>query len=143
MAIVLNNSIIKIFRDEEDNYFTYLSGNTLNAETRETEGKFYIRRKIKFSDNQEVKNKSRIKIIDGFLSPYRLKVRNERGEYTYVSGEIYHIKEFVLVEDGILEKQKIFKNPNKSHEQFNPRTNKQSKELNPFSFNEYGDVTPF
>lgn len=140
MSVQLNGSTIKVFRDEEDKYFTYLSGNIYNMITRETEGKFYCKRKIKFLNNQEVKNKSKIKIIDGFLAPYRIKVKDENNKYANLNGEVYYIKEFELIEDGILEKQKVMQSYNK---QSKAPIDKNTEKLNSFSFNEYGNVTPF
>ena len=140
MSVQLNGSTIKVFRDEEDKYFTYLSGNIYNMITRETEGKFYCKRKIKFLNNQVVKNKSKIKIIDGFLAPYRIKVKDENNKYANLNGEVYYIKEFELIEDGILEKQKVMQPYNK---QSKAPIDKNTEKLNSFSFNEYGNVTPF
>lgn len=140
MSVQLNGSTIKVFRDEEDKYFTYLSGNIYNMITRETEGKFYCKRKIKFLNNQDVKNKSKIKIIDGFLAPYKIKVKDENNKYANLNGEVYYIKEFELIEDGILEKQKVIQSYNK---QSKAPIDKNTEKLNSFSFNEYGNVTPF
>lgn len=140
MSVQLNGSTIKVFRDEEDKYFTYLSGNIYNMITRETEEKFYCKRKIKFLNNQDVKNKSKIKIIDGFLAPYKIKVKDENNKYANLNGEVYYIKEFELIEDGILEKQKVIQSYNK---QSKAPIDKNTEKLNSFSFNEYGNVTPF
>lgn len=144
MSIQLNNSLIKVYRNEDDTYFTFLSGNEYDTETKTAGRKFYSKRKIKFLGGQEVKNKSKIKVIDGFISPYKYRVKNEKNIYSYVTGEVFYIKEFQLVEDGVREKQKLFNGFNQPQRQYmNRQVNKQAEKLNPFSFNEYGDVTPF
>lgn len=141
MSIDISNSEFRVFRDETDNYFTYLSGNIYNIITKETEEKFYSKRKIRFADNQIVKNKSKIKVIDGFTMPFKLKYKDESGKYAWTSGETYYIRKFELLEDGIDEKQKIYKKYNKNLNK--PQIDKKTEKLNFFSFNEYGGVTPF
>lgn len=146
MSVDLSNSTLKVFRDEEDNYYTFLTGTIFNTDTKESEGKFYSKRKIKFADG-EVKNKSKIKVLDGFASPYRLKIKNESGIYTYSNGEMYYIRKFELLEDGIEEKQKAFKFSQKQS-QGQPQakkeiTSKADEKLSSFSFNEYSDIPPF
>lgn len=142
MSVNLTNSILNVYRDEKDNYFTYLSGYVFNVERKEKENKFYTKRKIKFANGKEVKNKSKIKIIDGFASPYKLKFKNDKGEITLYNGEMYYITDFELIEDGIDEKQKIFNRQNQAKK---PQENisKTDSKLNSFSFNEYSGVTPF
>lgn len=143
MSIQLDNSVIKVLRDEDDNYFTYLVGNVFNTHTNQTEGKFYLKRKIKLANNQEVKNKSKIKILNGFVSPYKIKVKDENNQYSYINGEIYYIKDFQLIEDGISEKQRPFRKITNQQEQPRAKEDKNAQKLNSFSFNEYNDVTPF
>ena len=140
MSVDLSNSTLKIFRDESDRYFTYLTGNVYNIEARATEGKFYTKRKIKFADNNDVKNKSKIKVLDGFASPYRFKAKNDDGTYKYINGEMYYIRSFELIEDGIDEKQKLY-DPSKRKSQAKKVSG--NDKLNSFSFNEYSGVTPF
>ena len=142
MSVDLSNSTLKVFRDEEDNYYTFLTGTIFNTDTKENEGKFYSKRKIKFADG-EVKNKSKIKVLDGFASPYRLKIKNESGIFTYVNGEMYYIRKFELLEDGIEEKQKVFKFPQGQPQAKKEKTSKADEKLNSFSFNEYSDIPPF
>lgn len=141
MSIDISNSEFRVFRDETDNYFTYLSGNIYNTITKETEEKFYSKRKIRFADNQSVKNKSKIKVVNGFATPFKLKYKGEDGRYAWTTGEMYYIREFELLENGIDEKQKIYKKYNKNQEK--PQIDKKTEKLNSFSFNEYGGVTPF
>lgn len=140
MSVDLSNSTLKIFRDESDKYFTYLVGNIYNIESKQTEGKFYTKRKIKFANNDDVKNKSKIKVLDGFASPYRFKAKNEDGSYKHINGEMYYIRSFELIEDGVDEKQKPFA-PRQPKTQAKKVSNEDK--LNPFSFNEYSGVTPF
>lgn len=142
MSVDLSNSTLKVFRDEEDNYYTFLTGTIFNTSSKESEGKFYSKRKIKFADG-EVKNKSKIKVLDGFASPYRLKIKNESGFYSYVNGEMYYIRKFEVLEDGIDEKQKVFKFSQTQPQAKKEKPNKTEEKLNSFSFNEYGGVTPF
>lgn len=141
MSVDLSNSVIKVLRDEQDRFFTYLTGNVYNIETKETEGKFYSKRKISFADNKQVKNKTKIKIIDGFASPYRLKLKSENNTFTFINGEMYYIKDFEILEDGVDEKQKIFVKEPKQKPQ--AKKDKNEEKLNSFSFNEYDGVTPF
>lgn len=141
MGVNLINSEIRVLRDENDKYFTYLVGNVYNVEKKESEGKFYTKRKIKFANNDDVKNKSKIRITDGFASPYRLKVKDEGGKYKYVNGEMYYIRSFELLEDGVLEKQKPYNPSNRRVQAKKVSTNQQK--LNSFSFNQYNGVTPY
>lgn len=143
MSVDLSNSRIKVFRDEDDKYYTFLTGTIFNINTNESEGKFYSKRKIKFADNKEVKNKAIIKVLDGFVSPYRFKIKSESGEIRYVNGEMYYIRDFELIEDGIEEKQKPFVFSQKQPQTKKEKPNKTDEKLNSFSFNEYSDVTPF
>ena len=146
MSVDLSNSVIKVYRDVNDKYFTYLTGNIYNIEKKQTEGKFYSKRKIKFADNQEVKNKAKIKILDGFATPFKFKVKAEDKGMKYISGEMYYIRSFELLEDGVDEKQKILRYPQKQkpQEQKVPeKKDKNAEKLNSFSFNEYSSVTPF
>lgn len=143
MSVDLSNSTIKVFRDENDKYYTFLTGTIFNLNTNEGEGKFYSKRKIKFADNKEVKNKSKIMVLDGFVSPYRFKITNEKGEVKYISGEMYYIRDFELIEDGIEEKQKPFVFSQTEPQAKKEKQSKTDEKLNSFSFNEYSDVTPF
>lgn len=143
MSVSLSNSEIKVFRDENDKYFTYLTGNVYNLESKESEGKFYTMRKIRFMNGKEVKNKSKIKVIDGFISPYKFKVKNEDGTSKNISGEVFFIKDFELIEDGIDEKQRPYKYNPKGNQLKAKKVSTDDKKLNSFSFNEYSSVTPF
>lgn len=145
--INISNSIMKVFRDEQDKYFTFLSGEIFNVEKKEPETKFYTKRKIRFANGLEVKNKSKIEVIEGYVMPYKYKIVGEDGEYKAISGEVFYIKSFNLLEDGIDERQKPFKlrepKPKKEKPQKTEKIDKNEAKLNSFSFNEYGNVTPF
>lgn len=145
MSISLNGSEIKVFRDENDKYYTYLTGNIFNLDTNQQETKFYTKRKIKLSEGQEVKNKSKIKVLEGHILPYRFKKKNESGVMTFHNGEMFFITSFEVIEDGILEKQKpfVFKKEKQEKKEPQPKESKEQKQMNSFSFNEYSGVTPF
>lgn len=150
MSVSLSNSELKIFRDENDKYFTYLTGSIYNLESKENEGKFYTMRKIRFVSGKEVRNKSKIKVIDGFISPYKFKIKDENGNTKHLNGEIFFIKDFELVEDGVEEKQKPINYSKKNNQSEakkvsakEPKVSSDEKKLNSFSFNEYSNVTPF
>jgi hypothetical protein len=121
-----------------------MSGNIFNLDTNESEGKFYVKRNVKFADKTvDIKNKSVIRVVDGFIAPYRCKYKNESGIYTYVSGETFYIRDFTILEEGIDEKQKPFNFSQKKSNQFEAKKVSGSDKLNSFSYNEYSDVTPF
>lgn len=151
MSVDLSNSVIKVFRDENDKYYTFLTGNIFNMINGQTEGRFYSKRKIKFPDGNEVKNKAKIKVLDGFASPYKMRIKDGENGTKIISGELYYIKSFELIEDGIDEKQKPFVyNPRqpKATPQEQPQAKKvkltkAEEKLNSFSFNDYSSVTPF
>lgn len=141
MSVNLTNSIMNIYRDEADNFFTYIGGYVFNMKTKERENKFYLKRKIKFMNGKDVRNKSKIKVIDGFMSPSKIKYKNDEGRYEMCTIETYFINDFELLEDGIDEKQKVFQ-PRKDKEKA-PKQDKNEDKLNSFSFNDYSGVTPF
>lgn len=98
----------KVFRDENDKYFTYIKGNYLIDDG--SQKSFFIRKKVRFPNGTEILNKSTIQIKEGWISTYRFETE-ENGEKKVIYGDYYFIKEFDLIEIGTQEKQKpqVFK----------------------------------
>lgn len=138
MGISIIGSTIKVYRDENDKYYTYLSGTVFNLETREMEDRCLVKRKIRFYNDLEVLNKTKIYVRDGFLSPQKFKIK-EGDDYKIINAEVFYIKEFDVIEEGIEEKQKVKEYKPKSQ----TKEEKTAEKLNNFAFNQYGNVTPF
>lgn len=101
-----DNSILTIYKDEKGKYKIYIKG----TETQE-DGSIkdvYMSKKVQFKKGVEVKNRSKIEVIKGWSSCYRIKTEEltEEGKPKYKYFDKYFISEFNLLEEGVDEPQK-------------------------------------
>ena len=131
MSINIGNeaSILTIYRDEQSKYKTYIKG-TETQEDGEVKD-IFMSKKVQFKKGVEVKNKSKIEVIKGWDSCYRIKTDEltEEGKPKYKYFDKYFISEFNLLEEGVDEPQK-------------PRQQTQAKQED-FSFSVSDDDLPF
>lgn len=131
MSISIGNegSILTIYRDEQGKYKTYIKG-TETQEDGEVKD-IFMSKKVQFKKGIEVKNKSKIEVIKGWSSCYRIKIDEltEEGKPEYKYFDKYFISEFELLEEGVDEPQK-------------PRQQTQPKQED-FSFSVSDDDLPF
>lgn len=91
---------------------------------------------VGFRKGIEIKNKSRIKVLDGFLTHIRFETKelNEEGKPINKRIPKIMIMDFEIVEDGIDENEKV--------RTYNETSENQTS--NTFdTFNSYGDELPF
>lgn len=131
MSINIGNgtSILTIYKDEQGRYSTYIKG-TETQENGEIKD-IFMNKKIQFKKGVEVKNRSKIEVIKGWTSCYRIKTDelNEEGKPKYKYFDKYFISEFNLLEEGVDEPQK-------------PRQQTQPKQED-FTFSVSDDDLPF
>ena len=131
MSINIGNdkSTLTIYKDEQGKFKTYIKG----TETQEDGSikDIYMSKKVQFKKGIEVKNKSRIEVVKGWSSCYRIKTDEltEEGKPKYKYFDKYFISEFNLLEEGVDEPQK-------------QRQQKQAKQED-FSFSLSDDDLPF
>lgn len=124
MSINIGNekSILIIYKDEQGKYKTYIRG----TETQEDASvkDIYMSKKVQFKKGVEVKNRSKIEVIKGWTSCYRIKTDEltEDGKPKYKYLDKYFISEFNLLEDGVDE-------PVKTKQQTQPRQENFSFEI--------------
>lgn len=108
MSVNIGNegSILTIYKDEHGKYKTYIKG-TETQENGEVKD-IYMSKKVQFKKGVEVKNKSKIEVIKGWSSCYRIKTDeiNEEGKPKYKYFDKYFISEFNLLEEGVDKVQK-------------------------------------
>lgn len=94
-------SKITIYKDDNQRYKTYIKG-TETQENGEVKD-IFMSKKIQFKKGVEVKNKSKIEVIKGWTSCYRIKTDEltEEGKPKYKYFDKYFISEFNLLEDGV------------------------------------------
>ena len=130
MSINIGNgtSILTIYKDEQGKFKTYIKG----TETQEDGSikDIYMSKKVQFKKGIEVKNKSKIEVVKGWSSCYRIKTDEltEEGKPKYKYFDKYFISEFNLLEEGVDEPQK-------------PKQTQQKQE--DFSFTIDDDMLPF
>ena len=116
MSINIGNETSKltIYKDEQGRYKTYIKG-TETQEDGEVKD-IFMSKKVQFKKGVEVKNRSKIEVIKGWTSCYRIKTDelNEEGKPKYKYFDKYFISEFNLLEDGVDE-------PVKTKEQAQPK----------------------
>ena len=122
-------SILTIYKNEQGKYKTYIKG-TEQKENGEIEN-IFMSKKVQFRKGVEVKNRSKIEVIKGWTSCFRIKTDDftEKGEPIYKYFDKYFISEFNLLEDGVDE-------PLKTKQQTQPRQED-------FSFIPTNDDLPF
>lgn len=96
-----DNSILTIYKDEQGRYKIYIKG-TETQEDGEVKN-IFMSKKVQFKKGVEVKNRSKIEVIKGWTSCYRIKTDelNEQGKPKYKYFDKYFISEFNLLEDGV------------------------------------------
>ena len=130
MSINIGNdkSTLTIYKDEQGKFKTYIKG----TETQEDGSikDIYMSKKVQFKKGIEVKNKSKIEVVKGWSSCYRIKTDEltEEGKPKYKYFDKYFISEFNLLEEGVDEPQK-------------PKQTQQRQE--DFSFTIDDDMLPF
>ncbi len=130
MSINIGNdkSTLTIYKDEQGKFKTYIKG----TETQEDGSikDIYMSKKVQFKKGIEVKNKSKIEVVKGWSSCYRIKTDEltEEGKPKYKYFDKYFISEFNLLEEGVDEPQK-------------PKQTQQKQE--DFSFTIDDDMLPF
>lgn len=131
MSINIGNETSKltIYKDEQGRYKTYIKG-TETQEDGEVKD-IFMSKKVQFKKGVEVKNRSKIEVIKGWTSCYRIKTDelNEEGKPKYKYFDKYFISEFNLLEEGVDE-------PQKSRQQTQPKQED-------FTFSVSDDDLPF
>lgn len=116
MSINIGNdkSTLTIYKDEQGKFKTYIKG----TETQEDGSikDIYMSKKVQFKKGIEVKNKSKIEVVKGWSSCYRIKTDEltEEGKPKYKYFDKYFISEFNLLEEGVDE-------PVKAKQQVQPK----------------------
>lgn len=125
--IGIDKSILTVYKDEQGKYYIYIKGTEIqeNGETKD----IFMRKKVQFMKGIEVKNKSKIEVIEGWTNCYRIKTDelNDKGEPKYKKFDKYFIKKFNLLEEGVDE----------------PIEEKQLSKQEVFSFDATNDDLPF
>lgn len=114
-----NKSVLTIYKDEQGRYKIYVKG-TETQENGEIKN-IFISKKVQFKKGVELKNKSKIEVINGWLSCYRIKdgtTEEEKPKYKYF--DKYFISEFNLLEEGVDELQKTRQQPKQENFSFIP-----------------------
>ena len=103
MSINIGNegSILTIYKDEKGRYKTYIKG-TETQEDGEVKD-IFMSKKVQFKKGVEIKNRSKIEVIKGWISCYRIQTDEltEEGKPKYKYFDKYFISEFNLLEDGV------------------------------------------
>lgn len=99
-------SKLTIYKDEQGRYKTYIK-DTITRENGEEENTF-MSKKVQFRKGVEVKNKSVIEVVKGWIKPYKIATEelNESGKPKYKYFDKLFISEFNLLEEGTDEVQK-------------------------------------
>lgn len=99
-------SKLTIYKDEQGRYKTYIKGVDLQEDG--TEKDIFMQKKVQFKKGVEVKNKSVIEIVKGWLTCYRIPTEemNEDGKPKYKYFDKLFVSEFKLLEEGTDEVQK-------------------------------------
>ena len=120
MSINIGNegSILTIYKDEQGRYKTYIKGveTQENGEVKD----IFMSKKVQFKKNVELKNRSKIEVIKGWTSCYRIKTEEltEDGKPKYKYHDKYFISEFNLLEDGVDEPMHNKQQPQPKQEDF-------------------------
>ncbi len=108
MSINIGNEVskLKIYKDEQGKYKTYIKSTTTNENGKKEDT--YMSKKVMFRKGVELKNKSVIEVTKGWLSPYKIKTDelNENGKPKYKYFDKIFVSEFNLLKEGTDEVQK-------------------------------------
>lgn len=103
MSVNIGNeaSILTIYRDEQGRYKIYIKGTEIQEDGEVKD--VFMSKKVQFKKGVEVKNRSKIEVIKGWTSCYRIQTDEltEEGKPKYKYYDKYFISEFELLEDGI------------------------------------------
>ena len=131
MSVNIGNdkSVLTIYKDEQGRYKIYIKGTEVQENGSIQD--IYMSKKVQFKKGVEVKNRSKIEVIKGWSSCYRIKTDEltEEGKPKYKYFDKYFISEFNLLEEGVNEPQK-------------PKQQTQPKQED-FSFSVSADDLPF
>ena len=120
MSINIGNETSKltIYKDEKGRYKIYIKG-TETKENGEVQDVF-MAKKVQFKNGVELKNRSKIEVIKGWESCYRIKTEEltEGGKPKYKYLDKYFISEFNLLEDGVDEPVKAKQQEQPKQEDF-------------------------
>lgn len=120
MSINIGNETSKltIYKDEKGRYKIYIKG-TETKENGEVQDVF-MAKKVQFKNGVELKNRSKIEVIKGWESCYRIKTEEltEDGKPKYKYLDKYFISEFNLLEDGVDEPVKAKQQEQPKQEDF-------------------------
>lgn len=108
MSINIGNepSKLTIYKDEQGRYKTYIKGTELKENGEKQD--IFMNKKVQFRKGVELKNKSVIEVIKGWLDCYRIPTEelNENGKPKYKYFDKIFVSEFNLLEEGTDEVQK-------------------------------------
>ena len=103
MSLNIGNesSKIKIYKDEDGKYKTYVKGRELKDNGNIED--IYMSKKVQFKKDVNLKNRTVIEVIKGWNSCYRIKSDelNENGKPKYKYFDKYFISEFKILEEGV------------------------------------------
>ena len=113
-----DNSILTIYKDEQGRYKIYIKG-TERQEDGEIKN-IFMSKKVQFMKGVELKNRSKIEVIKGWTSCYRIQTdeltEEDKPKYKYF--DKYFISEFNLLEDGVDEPVKTKQQTQSKQEDF-------------------------
>ena len=108
MSVNIGNepSIMRIYKDEQGRYKTYIKGTELNKNGEKQD--IFMSKKVQFRKGIEVKNKSVIEVTKGWFDCYRIPIEEttQDGKPKYKYFDKLFVSEFNLLEEGTDEVQK-------------------------------------
>ena len=120
MSINIGNdkSVLTIYKDEQGRYKIYIKGTEVQEDGSIQD--IYMSKKVQFKKGVEVKNKSKIEVIKGWLNCYRIQTDEltEEGKSKYKYFDKYFISEFNLLEEGVDEPLKAKQQTQPKQEDF-------------------------
>lgn len=124
----------RIFKDDRGIYKISICNKEINANGEEES--IFMRIHVGFRKGQEVKNKTKINIKDGFLTFFRMKTEeiNEKGNPIYKRYPKLIVLDYEVLEEGIDEVQK-------SKNYFNTKSNLSDDTIGGYSSSD--DELPF
>ena len=103
MSLNIGNesSKIKIYKDEDGKYKTYVKGRELKDNGNIED--IYMSKKVQFKKDVNLRNRTVIEVIKGWNSCYRIKSDelNENGKPKYKYFDKYFISEFKILEERV------------------------------------------
>lgn len=113
-----DKSILTIYKDDQGRYKIYIKGTETQEDGEEKD--IFMSKKVQFKKGVEVKNRSKIEVIKGWTSCYRIQTDEltEEGKPKYKYFDKYFISEFNLLEDGVDEPVKAKQREKPKQEDF-------------------------